>query len=201
MNLTELQGRKIETLYNDERLFIRDSYLSYFDTCKPRKRAIGYCVVLGGVPSSRIGMLDAHFSRIPTNDNVGYSINIGPFPLFDSDPKLKAVLEAYMQTDKRLKPFTEGKFTLDNSGQGPIMPLFVPTMNSNNERMPDCKLLMLSAGKAIGFNASKLRLNELGGAMFIPMSMHYDSETGWDFANNVKIGEFFSKITKFSKST
>lgn len=196
MELKDLQGKKLNELAASERQFILDSYLSYFDTCKPRKRAIGYCVALGGVPTSKIGMVDITFNRIFATGEVGYSLSLGPVPLFDNNPKLHSALQDYIQREPRFADYVANRFDLDNDGRGPTLPLFAPTRNSTNDRLANCVTVMTDAGNAIGFNAMSIRLHELHGAFFIPTSFHYEQSRGIDIKNCAKIGAFVTRVKK-----
>lgn len=195
MELKDLQGKKLNELKPSERQFILDAYLVYFDTCKPRKRAIGYCVVLGGVPTSKIGMVDITFNRL-FNGDVAYSLSLGPVPLFDNNPNLHAAIQDYIQHEPRFTDCVNGHFDLNDDGRGPTLPLFAPTRNSTNERLANCVTVMTDAGNAIGFNAMSLRLHELHGAFFIPTNFHYDQNSGIDIKDYAKIGAFVTRVKK-----
>ena len=194
MELKKLQGKKLNELRPSDRQTILDAYLAYFDTCKPRKRAIGYCVVVGGVPTSKIGMIDVNFTMFL--NTLHYSLSLGPVPLFDSNPKLHAVIEDYIQHEPRFSECLRGEFELDNDGKGPSMPLFAPTRNSTNDRLANCVTVMTDAGNAIGFNAMSIRLHELQGAFFIPTNFHYDQNSGIDIKDCAKIGAFITRVKK-----
>lgn len=150
MNLNELSKKHLKDLTPDEIDFIKSEYKAYFDKCEPRTKALGYAVIFGGVPTDKIGLIDIAIRP------QGVGLSIGPFPILNGNNSeaIAGILD-YVRTDSRFQAALYGP-------DGEKMPLFVATRNGgkvNNTgcRLHDCKTAMAHAGRAIGFNASKIK--------------------------------------------
>ena len=191
MNLKDLSKKKIFELTTAERDFIKSRYKAYFDALdNPRSRALGYCVVCGGVPTDKVGALDI----VIRNDNgrVGVGFNIGPFPILNGingGGETMRALRAFIVTDQR---FT-GALSNPTGACELRLPLFISTKNSKHVggRLHDCKSMMAAAGREIGFNGSKIKLYQLGDDLRICVGgFKWDSAGGIFWGDSLPVRNF-----------
>lgn len=166
MDLKSLSQKKIYELSDAERDYIKAMYKSYFDaTDNARLRAIGYCVVFGGVPTDKIGAIDITIAH--TANGVAVGLNLGPFPILNGieggQGDTMAAIRDYIVREPRFAQPLNGKHG-NIDFQEFHAPLFVSTKNSKTlgGRLHDCKTMLAKAGREIGFNGGKIKLYQLG---------------------------------------
>ena len=195
-----LSQKNISDFTDDEKTALRDAYLQYFDKLNVRMRAIGYCVIYGGVPSHRIGEIMVNFSRFHNisteKDEVSVSLTFGPFPLvYDpiKDAKFGEIIREYM--------LSEARFAAPYHGDGvgwdyPLkMPLFIATKKSRygdgaGGPLRNVQQLLHKAGMSFGFSARKIKLYLLGNGFKFTESFIWKSGSGFVFKE--------TPITQFS---
>lgn len=196
IDIQTLQDKHIYDLSDEEQNAIQAAYLRYFDTENVRNRAIGYCVLRGGVPTKRIGQIMINFRWLFIDqtghteaddpiDRIGYGLTFGPFPLIydkTKEPGLHKALCDYIQSEPRLLNCLRGNIPVD----GVSMPLFVALKKGRYDTdvgsyLATCHVLLHKAGKAIHFNGSKLKLYKLGHAFKWPESISWDDKQGFVF--------------------
>ena len=163
MELKDLEGKALVNLSDEERGFIADEYLKYFDTLAPRERALGYCVVYCGISALHVGALDVGFRVIDSTDQhkVEYSLWIGANELHVIDDRFETVLFNYLQSDERiLKVMGDDSYVLPHD-KWLRFPLFAPKIHGKTDRLHDCRTFLANCGKAIGFNAKRVILHKL----------------------------------------
>lgn len=191
MNIKDLENKPMCELTADERGAIADAYLQYFDTLPPRERLLGYCVVYGGVSALSVGALDVGFRDEPAIlakcgrqpkpfKGVAYSLWLGATELHIFDSRFTFAWCTYLLSEPRIADLLANAQTQFPTNNPPIwqidtqrgvwmkapekwlkIPLFTPKINGKSERLHDCRTFLANAGKAIGFNASKIILHKL----------------------------------------
>lgn len=133
------------------------AYQDYFDGLNDaRKRAIGYCVIIGGISPRKIGTLDAVLCRDPNGRYAWGIAQNGHVCLLD-DARLMGALESYIRSDSRLCE----KWATVKPGERATAPLFIPLLNGRHERLHDCLYFMWNASKSVGFDARRICLNRM----------------------------------------
>lgn len=132
------------------------AYKDYFDTLDRRKRAIGYCVIMGGIAPRHIGIVDAIIQKDACGRR-GFGLSIGGRICLMDDARLLDALDDYILNDPRFVEIADGI----KSGGRAVAPLFVAAYNGRHDSLRDCVTFMCKAGKAIGYNARKIRLNHM----------------------------------------
>ena len=217
MNFKRLESKGFKDLTATERQSIKDAYADYFDNCgDPRRRAIGYAVLFGGVPVHHIGDIDVCFRWSSLDQvagergGVSVGLNVGPYPVTNTNALAgwkpsesrnawQAVRE-YLYSDERFTGPLSGHFGCD----GVSMPLFVSTKNSKTVggRLVDCNTILGRAGKAIGFNAVKIKgLHRFGTDMQVCTGgFFWSAENGFeDWGRQIPMNEFPFETLKRSE--
>lgn len=184
MKLKDLENKAMINLTLDERKFIADAYLRYFDTLPPRERLLGYFVVSGGVSSLQVGGLDIGFKQNTnqtqnqdnSNSRLEYSLWLDGKQIWLIDNTIESILFDYIQTDDRFMDYiqTDDRFMqyMNNPDyRFPVddwlkIPVFAPKIHGKTERLHDCRTFLVRAGKAIGFNARRIILHRLCAAPY-----------------------------------
>lgn len=184
INIKSLEGKKFNELSQAERDAIRSAYLAYFDKythTKPRMKALAYCVLVGGVPTTKVGELTIRFKRIKKDfplfgihtDEVQTSLHWGKYriPGFpdgenELENKLYEALANYISNEKRFAdylPDAEGKAP-ENMPDCVDLPLFTRELHTKDKGAPlkDCRVMMYNAAQSFNFDASSLRLHYFG---------------------------------------
>lgn len=180
IDLKTLEFKTPNQLSDNERAFIRDTYKAYFMTCKPRIKAIGLCVVCGGVPTPKVGLIDVRFLLSPITQKPCYSLKYGQYPIIVQDCNVKNAIDEYLHSDEIFSMYLDAKNIPE---EGVVIPLFQIRWKGNNKRLTDAHNIIHAAGKAIGFNAKSLRLHLLGDCIVSPFHVSFDEETGLSFTN------------------
>lgn len=187
MDIKNLEGKTIAEMTQADKDFLRHEYMRYFDTLNPRNRAIGYCVVCGGIPQMKIGLTDFFFWKNKgvlcqfrkTVKDLPYALMFehvdGNRRIFNADlhaamaeggesAKFAGVLWEYIKSDGRFYEAINGEF--DKSSI--LLPAFVPLMNSKYDRLDSCKTLMAKANLAIGYDSTKIACHRLASVVYAP---------------------------------
>lgn len=157
----------VDSLKPSEIEEIREAYLSYFDKQKPRDKAIGYMVVCGGVPSSRLGHIDMLIGC-----PMGWQLKIGKYAIFfnmNNERFLNAIdgyiknykdaLELLMRLEEMWKP---GEVYYD------ILPLFRSGRTSDRISPKCAGHIIQKASKEIGLIPKGFMLHQLGHDLILP---------------------------------
>lgn len=214
IDIKTLQDKKIYELTTDEVAAIQDAYLHYFDHCGSlKKRAIGYCVIVGGVPVDSIGDFTLSFDYTivdPTmpgghGDEVGVGLSFGVLPVIPSmtdllNPKYKALVGAirdYIQKEPRFMEYLSKPPAKALPINGLRLPLFISNVGKT-KGMPlkNCRTWMAEAGKAIGFNASKLKLHTLGNVLKVAGGMSWEPGKPIEFGPEIPLAKFARIMAK-----
>jgi len=186
-DISYLQGKRFSELTPNERDTIQNAFLTYFDKytyTKPRMKALAYCVLVGGVPTKRVGELTIRFKRVKKDfplfgihtDEVQTSLHWGEFelpglPAGEKDGGLYQALMGYISTEKRFADYlpVDGKAPA-NMPDCVELPLFVREINTDKKGEPlkDCCLMFNKAARALNFKATSLRLHFFGDAFCKP---------------------------------
>lgn len=145
------------------------AYESFFDGLDARKRAIGYCVLNGGIAPRKIGTLDAVLGRSAQGFRVWTLAIDGHMCVVPPLQGLIDALNGYMYHDPRLCELWE---SVQPNGYT-TAPLFVPTRNGKHERLANVLTFMWNAAKAVGFDARHVCLNRIA----TPIPIH---PTPWE---------------------
>jgi hypothetical protein len=181
MNLKDLETKPMANMSVEERAFISDAYLHYFDTLPPRERLLGYCVVYCGISALHVGALDIGFMAKQAGTAV-YSLWLGVNELHVIEGTFEAILFDYLQTEPRIVKAMSDKTTLCPN-TWIRMPLFAPKIHGKSARLHDCRTFLVRCGRAIGFNASRVILHRLRNSPY--------------FANPlINFGNIFSFVTE-----
>lgn len=156
-------------LTGDECTFIRNQYKSYFDSKRPRARAIGYCVISAGISVYEVGELDIVFDWnrgvYSFNNSICYALKFHDFSVICRGDGFQDAMNDYLKSDKRFKAILE-------AGEMPKEPvsfvLFKPGTSSNAERITNCETAMWKAGKALGFKHSAIPASRYSEGFMIP---------------------------------
>jgi hypothetical protein len=156
MELKELEGKSVRDMTDEEKSFIMDSYLKYFDTCNAKDRCAGYCIILGGIPAHTLGCVSIRF--IKEGKGVSYCLMIGNLQIEAKDERLEEVIEKYIQSNRMFKATVNAD--LCNSEKNEIrLPLFNPKKRAGKAIFHP---LMGRAKKYLDFSQRGVQLSKLG---------------------------------------
>lgn len=172
-DFSNMVNKSLDELSPSEINSIREAYLAYFDAQKPREKAIGYMVVCGGVPASRLGHIDMLIGC-----PMGWQLKIGKYAIFmnTSNTRFFNAIDGYVKSYKDALELLMRLEEVWNPGEVyyDILPLFRATGTSNRIGADAAKKFLQKANAEIGFCPKRFQLHQLGHDLGLPWKASAD---------------------------